>query len=100
MKSTLWILSMCLFIVFLPSDFTSMEISNWHEEAVEEFEEELTNHCARCDVTVNNEICCQHFRIKRPIIRVINDSQKANTDEQVHNSMLKLRYVRFLIFIN
>jgi len=31
---------------------------------------------------------------------VINDSQKANTDEQVHNSMLKLQYVRFLIFIN
>jgi len=34
------------------------------------------------------------------ITKVINDSQKDNTKEHVHNSMLKLRYVHFLNLIN
>jgi len=61
----------------------------------------LTNHCARCDVTVNNkyDVNISALNVQKQQF-FINDSQKANTDEQVHNCMLKLRYVRFLIFIN
>jgi len=61
----------------------------------------LTNHCARCDVTVNNKynVNISALNVQKQQF-LINDSQKANTDEQVHNCMLKLQYVRFLIFIN
>ena len=48
--------------------------SDWRPRTTSKEKEHnrLTNHCARCDVTVNNEIC-EHFRIKRPITTVIND---------------------------
>jgi len=47
-----------------------------------------------------NEKSCYHFNFPAVVTKHYLGSQKANMDEQVHNSMLKLRYVRFLIFIN